>query len=535
MTAQRVPDEVRAMFEVASAGSLATDAMDRIVTEGLTRFLGAEAHDVMDLAKLTARFTDARVPDAPQSVEIYLRYLFEEIVPHSVRTHSRRFIGHMTSALPNFVDPLGRIMTALNQNVVKLETSNAFTFYERQALAMMHRLVFDQESSFYDTHVQRPESTLGMIVSGGTLANLAALWCARNRCLGAREGFAGVETEGMSEALRVHGYRRAVIIGSSLMHYSLEKAADFLGLGKRGLVKVPATVDGTVNVRLLEQVLARSRAEGDLVLALVGIAGTTETGAVDPLTELADLAATYRCHFHVDAAWGGPVLFSPRYSSRLSGVARADSVTIDGHKQLYLPMGLGMVVLRDPETARSIETNASYIVRQGSLDLGRRALEGSRPAMAIFLHGALHIIGQRGYAALVENGIENAAFLADAIAARQELELLAQPRLNIVVYRYLPPSMRTRARAGNLDEAENRALNELNRQLQEVQRDRGWSFISRTTLSNTRYAPTLPIVSLRAVLANPLTTREDISAVLDEQIELGDRLSAQGGTVDLHR
>src|SRR5205085_1885057 len=113
--------------------------------------------------------------------------------------HDPRFIGHMTSALPAFVGPLGRLITALNQNVVKLETSDALAFQERHAIAILHRLVYGREQAFYDAHVQNAESTLGTIVSGGTLGNISAIWCARNRRLGPREGFAGIHQTGMSE------------------------------------------------------------------------------------------------------------------------------------------------------------------------------------------------------------------------------------------------------------------------------------------------------------------------------------------------
>ena len=95
----------------------------------------------------------------------------------------------------------------------------------------MHRQVFARPDSFYADHTQDPESTLGMMVSGGTLGNVAALWCARNRCLGPKAGFAGVEQEGLAAALQAYGAKRAVVIGSSLMHYSLRKAVGLLGLG----------------------------------------------------------------------------------------------------------------------------------------------------------------------------------------------------------------------------------------------------------------------------------------------------------------
>ena len=164
---------------------------------------------------------------------------------------------------------------------------------------------------------------------------------------------------------------------------------------------------------------------------------------------MAELAAAYDCHFHVDAAWGGPVLFSEKYRDRLSGIDRADSVVIDGHKQLCLPMGIGTVLFRNPSMPRSIETAANYIIRTGSFDLGRRTLEGSRPAMAMYLHAALHVIGRSGYRSLIEDGIEKAGYLALEIEARSEFELLAQPQLNIVVYRFIPPVLRDAVRSGS--------------------------------------------------------------------------------------
>ncbi|MCL2725083.1 MAG: aminotransferase class V-fold PLP-dependent enzyme [Polyangiaceae bacterium] len=498
--------------------------VERAVMDGLARFFAARPGEADSADDLGRRFADSHMPSGA-TVEAYLRYLFDDVVPHSVPVHSPHFMGHMTSALPSFVAPLGRIMTALNQNVVKLETSNAFTFYERQALAILHRLVYGRDQAFYDAHIQHTESTLGMLASGGTLANLAALWCARNVRLGPKGDFAGVRVEGMTEALRAYGCQRAVIVASSAAHYSLDKAVDLLGLGRSALVKVPTTHGGSIDLALLEEALAQCEREGSLVLALVGVAGTTETGAVDPLSPMADLAEAHHCYFHVDAAWGGPVLFSEKHRGLLDGIARADSVTIDGHKQLYAPMGIGTVLFRDPETARAIETNASYIVRGGSPDLGRRTLEGSRPAMAIYLHGALHIIGRNGYRSLVEEGISKAAFLARTIESRPELELLAEPQLNIVVYRFIPKALRERVQARSLDRDGNDSINELNQRLQEAQRDGGASFISRTTLRGTRYGADVPVVVLRAVLANPLTSRDDILAMLDEQIALGDCLA----------
>jgi putative pyridoxal-dependent aspartate 1-decarboxylase len=502
--------------------------IDPLITTRLALHFSRPPRARMAQTALAGRFVQSEIPENGVPAESYIRQLFDDVVPHSVRTHDPRFIGHMTSVLPAFVGPLGRIVTALNQNVVKLETADALVFQERQAIGILHRLVFGYEQPFYDAHVQGAASTLGTMVSGGTLGNLSALWCARNRRLGAKEGFDGVAQEGLSEALHSYGYRRAVIVGSSLMHYSVEKAADLLGLGRKGLIRVPTTEAGPVDLSRLEQILQRCAEEGDLILALVGVAGTTETGAVDALSHMADLASAYDCHFHIDAAWGGPVLFSRKHRHNLNGIHRADSVTIDGHKQLYLPMGAGVTLFRDPTLAQCVETTANYIIRTDSVDPGRRTLEGSRPAMGAFLHAALHILGRTGYQKLIDAGIENAAYMARVIKARPAFELLAEPQLNIVVYRYIPPTLREAARSRRLLAEHNDAIDDCNRRLQERQRDLGESFVSRTVLTNTRYGPAA-VVTLRAVLANPLTTRQDLIAVLDEQVALGDQISAEAG------
>ncbi len=130
------------------------------------------------------KLLDTSMPEEPVSPGAYLGYIDRDIVSHVMNVACPRFIGHMTSALPLFVQHVGHLMLAMNQNTVKLETSKSLTYLERQVLAIMHRFVYRFEQKFYDEHVQNSASTLGMITSGGTVANVNALWCARNRSLG---------------------------------------------------------------------------------------------------------------------------------------------------------------------------------------------------------------------------------------------------------------------------------------------------------------------------------------------------------------
>ncbi|NMT57010.1 aminotransferase class V-fold PLP-dependent enzyme, partial [Vibrio parahaemolyticus] len=143
--------------------------------------------------------------------------------------------------------------------------------------------------------------------------------------------------------------------------------------------------------------------------------GTTETGNVDPLPEIAEVCQAHGCHFHVDAAWGGATLMSNHHRHLRKGGEMADSVTIDAHKQLYIPMGAGMVLFKDPDAMKSIEHHAQYILRKGSKDLGSHTLEGSRSGMAMLVYAAMHIISRPGYELLIDQSIEKARYFADLI------------------------------------------------------------------------------------------------------------------------
>ena len=270
----------------------------------------------------------------------------------------------------------------------------------------------------------------------------------------------------------------------------------------------------------LRGAVRRLRERNILPLALVGIAGTTETGNVDPLEALADYAGELGCHFHVDAAWGGPTLFSDRHRHLLAGIERADSVTIDAHKQLYVPMGAGMVVFRDPTALSAIEHHANYILRHGSKDLGSHTLEGSRPGMAMLVHAGFSIIGRKGYELLIDMGIERARTFADLINRHPDFELTSEPELNILTYRYCPHQVQQALAQATAEQrtAINALLDQVCQLLQKHQREAGKTFVSRTRLRVAHYGEELTV--LRVVLANPLTTDEILASILAEQCEI---------------
>jgi glutamate decarboxylase len=509
------------IFTIPEAPSSTLGKVDQDITHDLAGFL--QKHVVASgatLKEIEKDFSNFNVPEQPTFVSDYASFLKDTLVAQSVHTASPGFIGHMTSAMPYFMLPLARILIALNQNTVKVETSKAFTPLERQVLAILHRLIYEFDDSFYARFIHDSRSALGAFCSGGTIANITALWLARNRMCAPDGDFGGIANEGIFKALKHLNCEGLTVLVSRRAHYSIPKAVDVLGLGRDNLILVDTDDNNRVDMRSLRNACARVESENKKIMALVGIAGTTETGTVDPLEEMADLARDIGCHFHVDAAWGGPTLFSDTNRWRLRGIERADSVTIDAHKQLYVPMGVGMVMFKDPQAVSAIEHHAAYILRPGSKDLGTHTLEGSRPGKAMLVHAGLHIIGRRGYELLIDQGIERAQNFADMISAHPDFELITAPELNILTYRYNPEWLQRKmveAKAEVVEEI-NRKLDDVVVAVQKAQRAAGKTFVSRTSLAPTRYKGQT-ITVFRVVLANPLTTDAILESVLEEQRE----------------
>lgn len=510
------------IFTVPEARDSTLAAIDQAITEDVAGFL--RTHIVAlerDLEEIEADFSTSVIPEDPTFVSTYTDFVKDKLVARSVHTAAPGFIGHMTSALPYFMLPLSRMMTALNQNLVKVETSKAFTPLERQVLAMLHRLVYRGDDSFYDRWIHDSQAALGAFCSGGTIANVTALWVARNRLFAPSGPFRGIAQEGLARSLKHLGCDGIAVLVSRRGHYSFGKAADLLGLGRDNLVMVDTDAHDRIDLEALRRSCRRLKDQNIRPLALVGIAGTTETGNVDPLEALADVALELGCHFHVDAAWGGPTLFSDRHRHLLDGIARADSVTIDAHKQLYVPMGAGMVVFKDPAALSAIEHHAAYIVRAGSKDLGSHTLEGSRPGKAMLVHAGLSIIGRKGYELLIDMGIERARTFAEMIRQHPDFELTSAPELNILTYRYCPRAVQQRLAQATVELTRriDSGLDQVNALLQKHQRDAGKTFVSRTRMRVAAHGHE-ELTVLRVVLANPLTTDETLTAVLAEQCEI---------------
>lgn len=494
------------------------DKLSRNLNQFLREHIVAEEKPLREIEK---DFSNAHIPEQPEFVSEHTEHLLDSLVSHSVHTSSPSFIGHMTSALPYFLMPLSKIMIALNQNLVKIETSKAFTPLERQVLGMLHRLIYQDNDQFYSHWMHSANHSLGAFCSGGTIANITALWVARNNALKAQGSFKGVEKEGLFKAMKHYDYEGLAILVSERGHYSLKKAADVLGIGQEGLVSVKTDNDNRICTDDLRLKIEQLRQNKIKPFAVIGVAGTTETGNIDPLKDIAEVCAESGCHFHVDAAWGGATLMSNNHRHLLDGIELADSVTIDAHKQLYIPMGAGMVLFKKPDAMTAIEHHAQYILRKGSKDLGSHTLEGSRSGMAMLVYASMHIISRPGYELLIDQSINKARYFADLIKEQSDFELVSEPELCLLTYRYIPESIKAALLKAEPEQrvALNELLNELTKFIQKKQRETGKSFVSRTRLNPEVWAHQ-PIIVFRVVLANPLTGKEILSSVLEEQREI---------------
>ncbi|TMP80964.1 putative pyridoxal-dependent aspartate 1-decarboxylase [Pseudoalteromonas phenolica] len=510
------------IFTVPEAPDSTLSKIELEISNNLVGFLNENIAAIeKPLHEVEKDFQSAAIPEEPMFVSDYAQDIMEQLVAHSVHTASPSFIGHMTSALPHFVLPLSKLMVGLNQNLVKIETSKAFTPLERQVLGMMHHLAYGADESFYSKWMHSAKTSLGAFCSGGTVANITALWIARNCLLKPQGDFKGINSQGLVAAMLHYGYKGLAVLVSERAHYSLGKAADVLGIGRDNFIAVKTSDNNKVDVQAMREKALKLEAQGIKVMALVGVAGTTETGNIDPLNEMADLAQELNCHFHVDAAWGGATLLSANARTLLAGIERADSITIDAHKQMYVPMGAGMVLFKDPHATDAIEHHAEYILRKGSKDLGSHTLEGSRPGMAMLVHACLRVIGRQGYEMLIDKGIAKAKYFAELIKQEADFELVSEPELCLLTYRYVPRAIKLAI--ANASEEEKidiyAALNRFTASMQKRQREAGRSFVSRTRLTPAQY-DNQPTVVFRVVLANPLTSEAMLKEILEEQKQL---------------
>lgn len=352
----------------------------------------------------------------------------------------------------------------------------------------------------------RPDAS-GLLVSGCSMANFVGLAVARNT-------FAGhdVKREGLAE-------RAPLTVYTSVEgHSSLQKAVQLLGLGTSALRRTPVDGSYRIDVAQLEAAIEADRAAGSVPLCIVGNAGTVNTGAIDDLSALADLAERQRMWFHVDGAFGACAALSPQLRPQLAGMERADSLAFDLHKWMYFPYEAGCALVRsDAEHRAAFAYEAAYMApatrglsaarSQQFTEYGPQLSRGFR-ALKIWM--GLKEQGIDKFRRLIEQNVAQAQYLAALVEASPDLELLAPVTLNVVCLRY----------RGSLADDELR-LDALNRELLPRLQESGAAVPSHTVLAG-RYA-------VRAAITNHRSRRADFELLVAEVERIGRELEKEAG------
>ncbi|MEU7699293.1 aspartate aminotransferase family protein [Streptomyces sp. NPDC039028] len=447
----------------------------RSVTEGVERVAGklaatrgpftgvtpAELAPAVDAVDLDRPLGDSSAA-LDELENLYLR--------DAVYFHHPRYLGHLNCPV---VIPavLGEaVLSAVNSSLDTWDQSAGGTLIERKLVDWTNgRIGFGPGAD-------------GVFTSGGSQSNLQALLLAR-------------------EEAKSTDLSRLRIFSSECSHFSVQKSAKLLGLGMDAVVSIPVDRDRRMQSVVLAAELEACRAEGLVPMAIVATAGTTDFGSIDPLPEIAALADEYGAWMHVDAAYGCGLLASPTRRRLLDGIERADSVTVDFHKSFFQPVSSSAILVRDGATLRHATYHADYL--NPALPAAERipnqvdkSLQTTRRFDALKLWMTLRVMGADGVGTLFDEVCDLAAEGFALLAADPRYDIVVEPQLSTLVYRYIP------AAAASPEE-----IDRANLHARKALFASGEAVVAGTKVDGRQY--------LKFTLLNPETTAADIAAVLD--------------------
>ncbi|MGH9212043.1 MAG: pyridoxal phosphate-dependent decarboxylase family protein [Acidimicrobiales bacterium] len=447
-------------------------------------------------------------PDDGIPFDQVLREVGDAVLAHGVRTFDPACAAHLHSPVLLTAAAAELAIGATNQSMDSYDQAPAATLAEDHLVRWLAGLV------------GLPAGASGVLTAGGTASNLLGLLLARAHARSATRA----------------GWR---IVASEAAHFSVQQAAAVLGLGREAVVGVATDDHGRIDVDALDDALATLDDEGLRPIALVGTAGTTDLGAVDPLDALADRATDRGAWFHVDAAVGAAFCLSDRLRPSVRGLERADSITADLHKLWWQPIGASALLVRDRGTLAAARQPSDYLDREeddatGVLNLVSRSLDTSRRFDALKVLLSLRSTGRLRLAAHLEHLVATTAAVARLVDEHADLELLAPASTVTVVFRWNPgsappdatprgdtwlhgtPHSAVAEEVSGGGTAAARALGAVNTGIQRALFDSGRAVIGRTRHRGR--------VALKLTLVNPQVTVADVDRVLGLIVAEGGRL-----------
>ncbi|MPZ20761.1 MAG: aminotransferase class V-fold PLP-dependent enzyme [Luteitalea sp.] len=433
---------------------------------------------------LAARYLDGSSwPESGQSADDLLTAFQQEIEPFPLGNGHPRFYAWVNSP-PAVMGVFGEALAAA-MNPSCAGGNHAGIYVERQVIHWFRRLL-----GF-------PDGSMGLLVSGGSMAALTALAVARH----AKCGFDVRATGVQATPSRLLFYK------SGEGHGCNQKAIELLGIGSDNLRIVEQDEAQRMKPSALDAAIRRDVKDGNRPVAVIASAGTVNTGLIDPLDEIADVCERHGVWLHVDGAYGAPAILSSRHGRELSALARADSVALDPHKWLCVPVEAGLVLVRDGEMMRAafslvppyLRTDGSPTGVGGLPWFSEYGFQQTRGFRALKVWMALRYHGVEGYRRAINGNIALAEQLAAAMREEPELEVREPQSLSVVCFRYVPRGLRKEQDAD--------ALDNLNKTLLERLQLGGQVFLSSTVMRSTFW--------LRACIIHPRTSEADIRSLVE--------------------
>ncbi|HET6374323.1 MAG TPA: pyridoxal-dependent decarboxylase, partial [Candidatus Polarisedimenticolia bacterium] len=367
---------------------------------------------------------DGPLPEEGTDPFTLLGEVRQQVLPGSFHLASPSYFG-LFNPTPTVIGVFAdAVASMINQNMAAWSHGPAGAHIERAVIRWLADLTGTGPKTF------------GTLTSGGSLANFTGLKVALNEKVPEVKKIGVAAVEG-----------RPTYYVSTQAHYSLDKVADMLGIGLSGMRKIECDAGAKVKVPALERQILADQEAGRVPFCVVGIAGTTTSGAIDPLDDLADVCARRHLWFHVDAAWGGAARMSRRHRDLLKGIERADSVTLDPHKWFAVPFAAGAVLTRDGAALRrTFEVTPHYVsdkvfAEHEDLNLFQFGAAGSRRLDALKVWLSLRQYGRRGYEEMIDRQIALAEYLAGRVAEAPDLEAASEPSLGVMCFRCVPPGL----------------------------------------------------------------------------------------------
>jgi aromatic-L-amino-acid/L-tryptophan decarboxylase len=432
------------------------------------------------------------VPEEGRPFEEVLAFVREHVLPYPMGNSHPRFYGFINAT----ADPIGPMADylAATMNPNCWGGDHAAIHVEAAALRWIAAMI------------GYPPQAEGILVSGGSMANFTALAAARRAMTPGN-----VREDGLAGP----GRPRLTVYASDQVHHCVDKAVDLLGIGTAQLRKIPTDERFRISTARLARTVAADRAAGFTPAIVVGNAGTVNTGAIDPLDELADFCRREGLWFHADGAYGALASMVPGLRPLFSGLERADSLAADPHKWLYVPYEAGATFVREPgRLAATFRKFPEYLASDpespfpGPAWYAERGIELSRGFKALKVWMGIKTHGRRAYVAQIENDVRLARFLSDEVDRRGDLERLAEPVLSIANFRYRPAGR-------NLPDED---LDRVNRRIIHRLVGDGSFFLAPTILKGR--------TALRVSITNFRTREDDLVALLDEVERVGKTLLA---------